>query len=59
MLDALKAVIRTLHQGTDEDVDQLKARIRLFASPNSVVEGLLNDELFRWVSGADPFSPEV
>jgi translation elongation factor EF-1beta len=37
----LKAIIAILYNGTEVDLDELKAKVKSFASPEAVMEELL------------------
>ncbi|KAL4781046.1 hypothetical protein BJX76DRAFT_363902 [Aspergillus varians] len=41
--ETLKNIIGILYQGTDRDVDKLKAKVKSCASPEAAMEGLLNN----------------
>ncbi|KAL2782399.1 hypothetical protein BJX66DRAFT_199986 [Aspergillus keveii] len=43
---ALEAIIAILYNGTEVDLDDLKAKVKSFASPEAVMEELLNDGYF-------------
>ncbi|OJI99571.1 hypothetical protein ASPVEDRAFT_38981 [Aspergillus versicolor CBS 583.65] len=41
--EALRTIINIIYQGTDSDLDNLKAKLKTFASPEAVMEELLNN----------------
>jgi hypothetical protein len=43
---SLAAIIAILYNGTEVDLDDLKAKVKSFASPEAVMEELLNDGYF-------------